>query len=264
MLSVDNIEVIYNDVILAVKGISLKVPEGEIVTLLGANGAGKSTVLKSISGLLKSQDGKIERGTIEYRGKTINNQSAENIVKIGICQVPEGRRVFPDLNTHENLIVGAFTRKDRRGVKGDFERILGYFPPLRKRLHLKAGYLSGGEQQMLVIGRALMGRPSLLMLDEPSLGLAPIIVREIFRIIEKINNEQSISILLIEQNANMALNIARHGYIMENGRIVMDDPCDTLKENEDVMEFYLGITEEGGKKSFADVKHYKRRKRWLS
>jgi branched-chain amino acid transport system ATP-binding protein len=264
MLSIDNIEIIYNDVILAVKGISLKVPEGEIVTLLGANGAGKSTVLKSISGLLKSQDGKIERGTIEYRGKTISNQSAENIVKIGICQVPEGRRVFPDLTAHENLIVGAFTRKDRRGVKADFERILGYFPPLKERLHLKAGYLSGGEQQMLVIGRALMGLPSLLMLDEPSLGLAPIIVREIFGIIEKINNEQSISVLLIEQNANMALNIAGHGYIMENGRIVMDDPCDRLKENEDVMEFYLGITEEGGKKSFSDVKHYKRRKRWLS
>ena len=264
MLQVENLEIVYNDIILAVKGISLKVPEGEIVTLLGANGAGKSTVLKSISGLLKSQDGKIERGTIKYRGKTINNQSAGSIVKTGICQVPEGRRVFPDLTTNENIFVGAFTRKDSRGVKRDFERILEYFPPLRKRLNVKAGYLSGGEQQMLVIGRALMGRPSLLMLDEPSLGLAPIIVREIFKIIEKINNEESISILLIEQNANMALNIAKHGYIMENGRMVMDDPCDKLKENEDVMEFYLGITEEGGKKSFADVKHYKRRKRWLT
>lgn len=264
MLQVENLEIVYNDIILAVKGISLEVPEGEIVTLLGANGAGKSTVLKSISGLLKSQDGKIERGTIKYRGKKINNQSAGSIVKTGICQVPEGRRVFPDLTTHENLLVGAFTRKDRRGVRAGFEKILEYFPPLRKRLHLKAGYLSGGEQQMLVIGRALMGRPSLLMLDEPSLGLAPIIVREIFKIIEKINTEESISILLIEQNANMALNIARHGYIMENGRMVMDDPCDKLKKNEDVMEFYLGITEEGGKKSFADVKHYKRRKRWLS
>jgi len=264
MLKVDNIEVVYNDIILAVKGVSLKVPEADIVTLLGANGAGKSTVLKSISGLLKSQDGKIERGTIKYRGKIIDNESAENIVKLGICQVPEGRRSFPDLTTHENLIVGAFTRNDRKGVKEGLERILEYFPALINRLHLKAGYLSGGEQQMLVIGRALMGQPSLLMLDEPSLGLAPIIVREIFGIIEKINNEQSISILLIEQNANMALNIARHGYIMENGRIVMDDPCDKLKKNEDVMEFYLGITEEGGKKSFADVKHYKRRKRWLS
>jgi branched-chain amino acid transport system ATP-binding protein len=264
VLEVDNIEIIYNDVILAVKAVSLKVPEGEIVTLLGANGAGKSTVLKAISGLLKSQDGKIERGTIKYRGNAIENQSAENIVRRGICQVPEGRRVFPDLTTYENLVAGAFTRSDRREISDGFKRILGYFPALTERLHVRAGYLSGGEQQMLVIGRALMGRPSLLMLDEPSLGLAPIIVREIFRIIEKINTEQSISILLIEQNANMALSIAGHGYIMENGRIVMDDPCDRLKENEDVMEFYLGITQEGGKKSFADVKHYKRRKRWLS
>jgi branched-chain amino acid transport system ATP-binding protein len=264
MLRVDNIEVIYNDIILAVKGVSLKVPEADIVTLLGANGAGKSTILKSISGLLKSQDGKIERGTIYYEGKTINNKNAESIVRMGICQVPEGRRSFPDLTTYENLLVGAFTRNDRKEVKQGFKRILEYFPALKKRLHLKAGYLSGGEQQMLVIGRALMGQPSLLMLDEPSLGLAPIIVRQIFDIIEKINIEQSISILLIEQNANMALNIAKHGYIMENGRMVMDDPCDKLKKNEDVMEFYLGITEEGGKKSFADVKHYKRRKRWLS
>jgi len=264
MLSVDNIEVIYNDIILAVKGVSLKVSEGDIVTLLGANGAGKSTVLKSISGILKSQDGKIERGTISYRGKIINNQSAENIVKIGICQVPEGRRTFSELTTYENLIVGAFAQNNRKVVKEGFKRILEYFPALKDRLPLKAGYLSGGEQQMLVIGRALMGQPSLLMLDEPSLGLAPIIVRQIFGIIKKINTEQSISILLIEQNANMALNIARHGYIMENGRMVMDDPCDKLKKNEDVMEFYLGITEEGGKKSFADVKHYKRRKRWLS
>ena len=264
MLSVDNIEVIYNDIILAVKGVSLKVSEGAIVTLLGANGAGKSTVLKSISGLLKSQDGKIERGTISYGSKPIHNKNAESIVKMGICQVPEGRRSFPDLTTYENLLVGAFTRRDRKEIKKGFQQILDYFPALKKRLNLKAGYLSGGEQQMLVIGRALMGRPSLLMLDEPSLGLAPLIVRQIFDIIEKINIQQAISILLIEQNANMALNIAKHGYIMENGRMVMDDPCDKLKKNEDVMEFYLGITEEGGKKSFADVKHYKRRKRWLS
>jgi branched-chain amino acid transport system ATP-binding protein len=264
MLDVNNIEVIYNDVILAVKGISLKVPEGHIVTLLGANGAGKSTVIKSISGLLRSQDGEIKRGTINYRGKRVDGESPENIVKMGICQVPEGRRVFSDLTCHENLRVGAFTRKDKKGVKDDFEKVLDFFPPLKTRLDLRAGYLSGGEQQMLTIGRALMGRPTLLMLDEPSLGLAPIIVREIFGIIEHINKDQSISILLVEQNANMALNIAGHGYIMENGRIVMDDPCEKLKTNEDVMEFYLGITEEGGKKSFADVKHYKRRKRWLS
>lgn len=264
MLTVNNIEVIYNDIILAVKGISLSVPEGEIVTLLGANGAGKSTVIKSISGLLKSQDGEIERGTISYKGERIDGESPEGIVKMGICQVPEGRRVFVDLTAYENLRVGAFTRKDSKGIKNDLEKVLEYFPVLRKRLFLKAGYLSGGEQQMLTVGRALMGQPSLLMLDEPSLGLAPIIVREIFGIIENINKNQSISILLVEQNANMALNIASHGYIMENGRMVMDDSCEKLKKNEDVMEFYLGITEEGGKKSFADVKHYKRRKRWLS
>jgi len=264
MLSVNNIEVIYNDIILAVKGISLNVPEGEIVALLGANGAGKSTVIKSISGLLKSQDGEIERGTISYKDKRIDGESPESIVKMGICQVPEGRRVFIDLTTYENLRVGAFTRKDSKDVKNDLEKVLEYFPILKRRLYLKAGYLSGGEQQMLTIGRALMGRPTLLMLDEPSLGLAPIIVREIFGIIENINKKQSISILLVEQNANMALNIASHGYIMENGRMVMDDSCEKLKKNEDVMEFYLGITEEGGKKSFADVKHYKRRKRWLS
>jgi len=264
MLEADNIEITYNDVILAVKGVSLRVPEGEIVTLLGANGAGKSTVLKSMSGILKSQEGKIENGTIDYRGKRLNGVSPEKIVKMGICQVPEGRRVFRDLTSHENLKVGAFTRKDRKEVKRDIERALEYFPRLKKTLHVKAGYLSGGEQQMLAISRALVGKPQLLLLDEPSLGLAPLLVKEIFSIIKRINEQNSISILLVEQNANMALKIANHGYIMENGRIVMDDPCEKLQKNEDVMEFYLGITEEGGKKSFAEVKHYKRRKRWLS
>ncbi|HOP47100.1 MAG TPA: ABC transporter ATP-binding protein [Desulfobacteraceae bacterium] len=264
MLSVDNVELTYNDVILAVKGISFKVPEGEIVALLGANGAGKSTVLKSISGVLKSQDGKIESGKITYKGKNLKGISAEKIVKMGICQVPEGRRTFFDLTCYENLRAGAFTRRDRRGVKDDIEQILTYFPPLVKRLNIRAGYLSGGEQQMLAIGRALMSRPQLLLLDEPSLGLAPLAVKDIFSIIKRINAQMSIAILLVEQNANMALQIAKHGYIMENGRIVMDDPCEKLLKNEDVMEFYLGITEEGGKKSFAEVKHYKRRKRWLS
>jgi len=264
MLIVNNIEVIYSDVILAVKGISMKVPDGEVIALLGANGAGKSTVIKAISGLLKSQDGEIERGTIIYKGEKIHGESPEKIVKMGICQVPEGRRVFADLTAIENLRVGAFTRNNRKDIKNDLEKVLEYFPALKKRLFLKAGYLSGGEQQMLTIGRALMGHPNLLMLDEPSLGLAPIVMREIFRIIENINKHQSISILLVEQNAIMALNIASHGYIMENGRVVMDDSCEKLKKNEDVMEFYLGITEEGGRKSFADVKHYKRRKRWLS
>lgn len=264
MLTVDNIEVTYNDVILAVKGISLNVPKGEIVALLGANGAGKSTVLKAISGILKSQEGKIERGTITYKGSTLNEMSAERIVKMGISQVPEGRRVFFDLTTYENLRAGAFTRRDHKVVRKDIEEVLTYFPRLKERLNLKAGYLSGGEQQMLAIGRALMSHPELLLLDEPSLGLAPVAVREIFSIIKRINTQKSISILLVEQNANMALQLAKHGYIMENGRIVMDDPCEKLRKNEDVMEFYLGITDKGGKKSFADVKHYKRRKRWLS
>lgn len=264
MLEVDNVEITYNDVILAVKGVSLRVPEGEIVTLLGANGAGKSTILKSISGVLKSQEGKIESGEITYRGKRLNGVSPERIVRIGICQVPEGRRVFRDLTSQDNLKAGSFTRKDRGEVRQDIERALGYFPRLRKTLHVKAGYLSGGEQQMLAISRALMGKPRCLLLDEPSLGLAPLLVKEIFSIIGRINREDAISILLVEQNANMALQIAGHGYIMENGRMVMDDPCNRLQENEDVMEFYLGITAEGGKKSFAEVKHYKRRKRWLS
>lgn len=264
MLEADNIEITYNDVILAVKGVSLKVPDGEIVTLLGANGAGKSTVLKSISGVLKSQEGKIESGTIEYRGKRLNGVSPERIVRMGICQVPEGRRVFRDLTCQENIKAGAFTRKDRKSVRHDIQKALVYFPCLKKTLHVKAGYLSGGEQQMLAISRALVGKPRLLLLDEPSLGLAPLLVKEIFSIISRINIQDSISILLVEQNANMALQIANHGYIMENGRMVMDDPCAKLQENEDVMEFYLGITAEGGKKSFAEVKHYKRRKRWLS
>ena len=264
MLKVDNVEVTYNDVILAVKGISLNVPKGEIVALLGANGAGKSTVLKAISGILKSQEGEIERGTITYKGNTLNEMSAERIVKLGISQVPEGRRVFFDLTTYENLKAGAFTRRDRRGVKNDIDEVLTYFPRLKDCLNIKAGYLSGGEQQMLVISRALMSNPQLLLLDEPSLGLAPLAINEIFSIINRINSQKSISILLVEQNANMALKIAKHGYIMENGRIVMDDLCEKLQKNEDVMEFYLGITEKGGKKSFAEVKHYKRRKRWLS
>ncbi len=264
MLKVDNVEITYNDVILAVKGVSLRVPDGEIVALLGANGAGKSTVLKAISGILKSQEGKIERGEITYDGKVLNEVSAEKIVKLGISQVPEGRKVFYDLTAYENLRAGAFTRRDRKNIKRDLEEVLTYFPRLKDCLNVKAGYLSGGEQQMLVIGRALMCNPKLLLLDEPSLGLAPLAVSEIFTIIKRINAQKSISILLVEQNANMALQLAKHGYIMENGRIVMDDTCERLKKNEDVMEFYLGITEKGGQKSFADVKHYKRRKRWLS
>lgn len=264
MLSVNNIEVVYNGVILAVKGISLKVPEGRIVTLLGANGAGKSTVVKSISGLLKSEQGEITRGSIELRGRRIDDEKPEKIVGMGVCHVPEGRRVFPDLTVAENLKIGAFSRKDSKVIRNDFNRVLVYFTPLKERMNLKAGYLSGGEQQMLAIGRALMGRPSLLMLDEPSLGLAPLLVREIFEIIKSINREGNTSILLVEQNANMALSIAHHGYIIENGIIVMDDCCEGLRRNDEVREFYLGISEEGRRKSFADVKYHKRKKRWLS
>jgi branched-chain amino acid transport system ATP-binding protein len=264
LLDLQNLEITYNDVILAVKGVSLKVPEGRIVTLLGANGAGKSTILKGVSGILHSQDGEIERGTISYREQRIDKWSPARIVAAGICHVPEGRRIFPDLTTQENLIMGAYLRRDRSSVKLDLKKSLEYFPRLKQRIDVKAGYLSGGEQQMVAIGRALLGNPKLLMLDEPSLGLAPLIVSDIFEIIQRINQEQSISILLVEQNAVMALSIAAHGYILENGRMVMDEPCERLLKNEDVMEFYLGITEEGGKKSFADVKHYKRRKRWLS
>ena len=264
MIELENLEITYNDVILAVKGVSLKVEEGQIVALLGANGAGKSSILKAISGVLDSQDGDIERGSITFDGQRIDRWSAARIVSAGLCHVPEGRRVFTDLTTHENLVMGAYLRRDRKAVKQDVERILEYFPRLRERIDVRAGYLSGGEQQMLAIGRALMGSPRLLMLDEPSLGLAPLVVQSIFEIIQRVNREESISILLVEQNASMALHIAGHGYILENGRMVMDDSCDRLITNEDVMEFYLGIKEDGGEKSFADVKHYKRRKRWLS
>lgn len=264
VLSVENIEVVYNDVILAVRGVSLTVPKNDIVALLGANGAGKSTVLKSISGILRSQEGDITTGSIQYEGVRIDRETPQNIVKLGICQVPEGRRVFSDLTCHENLRVGAFTRKNQAEIKQDLGKVLEYFPRIKARLGVKAGYLSGGEQQMLAIGRALMGRPYCLLLDEPSLGLAPLVTREIFRIIRDINEAEGISILLVEQNANLALQEATHGYIMENGRMVMDDSCEKLRKNEDVMEFYLGITEEGDKKSFASIKHYKRRKRWLS
>ncbi len=264
VLSVENIEVVYNDVILAVKGVSLKVPKNSIVALLGANGAGKSTVLKSVSGILGSQDGDITTGSITFEGVRIDRETPAKIVKLGICQVPEGRRIFSDLTCHENLKVGAFTRTNQAQVKVDLEKVLEYFPRIKERLRGKAGYLSGGEQQMLAIGRALMGRPSYLLLDEPSLGLAPLVTREIFRIISEVNRTEGISILLVEQNANLALQVAMHGYIMENGRMVMDDSCKKLRKNEDVMEFYLGITQEGDKKSFASIKHYKRRKRWLS
>ena len=264
MLVLNNIEVIYNQVILVLKGVSLEVPDGDIRALLGANGAGKTTTLKAISGLLKEEDGEVTDGSIEFNGVRIDKMSAEEIVKLGIFQVMEGRRVFEHLTVEENLRAGAYTRKDKHNVKSDMEMVYSYFPRLKELRNRVAGYLSGGEQQMLAIGRALMARPKLMLLDEPSLGLAPLLVKEIFEIIERINKEEGVGILIVEQNAMAALNIATYGYIMENGRIVMDGPAEKLKENPDVKEFYLGLTEVGKKKSFREVKHYKRRKRWLT
>ena len=264
MLQVNNIEVIYSDVILVLKGLSMVVPQGKIVALLGANGAGKSTTLKAISGLLKSEEGEVTDGEVLFEGKKINGRDAEEIVRRGIFQVMEGRRVFEDLSAEENLRCGAYTRKDRGNLKGDYERVYAYFPRLKERRKQLAGYLSGGEQQMLAIGRALMARPKLMLLDEPSLGLAPLLVREIFEIIRRINAEEKTTILLVEQNARVALSVAHYGYIMENGKIVLDDTVEKLKENEDIKEFYLGLTGVGQRKSYRDVKHYRRRKRWLS
>ena len=264
ILALNNVEVIYDDVILVLKGMSMEVHEGQIVALLGANGAGKSTTLKAISGLLKGEEGEVTDGSISYMGKPIDGVDPEKRVSMGIFQVMEGRRVFDDLNVDENLIAGAHTRKHRADVKRDMQMVFDYFPRLTDRRHTLAGYLSGGEQQMLAIGRALMARPKLMLLDEPSLGLAPLLVKEIFGIINRINKEEGTTILLVEQNARIALSIADYGYIMENGKIVMDDPVDKLKENEDVKEFYLGLSKVGDKKSYRDVKHYRRRKRWIS
>jgi len=264
MLSVNNIEVIYDDVILVLKGLSLEVEEGRIVALLGANGAGKTTTLKAISGLLKVEDGEVTDGAIEFDGERIDGMDPEEIVKLGIFQVMEGRCVFENLTVYENLMAATRTRGVRREIRERYDMVFHYFPYLRKRLNVLAGYLSGGEQQMLVIGRALMASTRLMMLDEPSLGLSPILVGEIFKIIRKLNEEQNITILLVEQNARMALSIADHGYVMENGKIVLDDSVEKLRENEDVKTFYLGLTEKGAKRSYRDVKFYKRRKRWLT
>ncbi|MCS6845711.1 MAG: ABC transporter ATP-binding protein [Caldilineales bacterium] len=264
MLQLNNVEVIYNDVILVLKGLSMEVKQGQIVALLGANGAGKSTTLKAISGLLKPDDGEVTDGSILFMGQPIHNKDAEDIVRAGIFQVMEGRRVFEHLTVEENLQAGAYTRRDRRNIARDMERVYDYFPRMAQRRHQQAGFLSGGEQQMLAIGRALMARPKLMLLDEPSLGLAPLLVREIFDIIKRINAEEGTTILLVEQNATLALGIADYGYIMENGRVVLEGTAEQLANNEDVKEFYLGLTEVGKRKSYREVKHYKRRKRWLS
>jgi branched-chain amino acid transport system ATP-binding protein len=264
LLTVNNIEVIYHNVILVLKGMSLKVEEGQIVTVLGNNGAGKTTTLKAISGLLKSEDGEVTDGQIQFMGNRIDKKYPEEIVRMGIFQVMEGRRVFEDLTVEENLIAGGHTNKSRTRLKEDMDMVYNYFPRLRDRKKVLAGYISGGEQQMLVIGRGLMAAPNLMLLDEPSMGLAPLLVSEIFGIIQQINKDEGVSVLLVEQNARLALSIATHGYVMENGRIVLDDTVDKLRENADVKEFYLGLTEVGKKKSYRDVKHYKRRKRWLT
>jgi branched-chain amino acid transport system ATP-binding protein len=262
MLKLNNIEVAYLNVIRVLHGVSLKVDDGSIVALLGANGAGKSTTLKAISGLLKIEEGEVTDGNIEWEGTRIDRNGAEEIGKLGIIQALEGRHIFGHLTAEENLMVGAFNRKDKH-VKSDLEMVYNYFPRLKALHHNIAGYLSGGEQQMVVIGRAMMAKPKLMMLDEPSLGLAPLMVEEIFNIIKRFNSESKTSVLLVEQNVRIALSIAHYGYVMENGRIVLDGTADFLKNNEDVKEFYIGLSKLGTRKSYRDVKHYKRRKRWL-
>jgi branched-chain amino acid transport system ATP-binding protein len=263
MLKLNNIEVTYLNVIRVLHGVSLAVEDGAIIALLGANGAGKSTTLKAISGLLHSEEGEVTDGSIEWNGERIDKQNAEEIGKLGIIQALEGRHVFKHLTAEENLVVGAHNRRDRAAVRRDLEVVYDYFPRLKALRRNTAGYLSGGEQQMVVIGRAMMSTPKLMMLDEPSLGLAPLLVEEIYDIIKRFNTEQKTSILLVEQNVRIALSIANYGYVMENGRVVLDGSADFLKNNEDVKEFYIGLSTLGAKKSYSEVKHYKRRKRWL-
>jgi branched-chain amino acid transport system ATP-binding protein len=262
-LSVNNIEVVYSSVILVLKGVSLSVPKGGIVALLGANGAGKTTTLKAISNLLRAERGDVTKGQILYRGERIDQLNPSALVKRGICQVMEGRHCFQHLTVEENLHTGAYTRGALgSGISEDLEKVYGYFPRLKERRHAQAGYTSGGEQQMTAIGRALMARPRTILLDEPSMGLAPQLVEEIFEIVRALNLKEGVSILLAEQNTNIALRYADYGYILENGRVVMDGEAASLAENEDVKEFYLGFSS-GGRKSFRDVKSYRRRKRWL-
>jgi branched-chain amino acid transport system ATP-binding protein len=264
ILSVNNIEVVYNHVILVLKGVSLEVPRGSIVTLLGANGAGKTTTLKAISNLLQSERGEVTKGSIVFDGAEVHSLSPSELVRRGCIQVMEGRRCFGHLTVEENLLTGAFTRRDgAAAIRRDLERVYGYFPRLKERRHAMAGYTSGGEQQMCALGRALMSRPKMILLDEPSMGLAPQIVEEIFEIVKNLNEKEGVSFLLAEQNTNMALKYASYGYILENGRVVLDGKAAALAENEDVKEFYLGIAE-GKRKSFRNLKFYKRRKRWLA
>ena len=264
LLSVNNIEVIYDHVILVLKGVSLGVPEGRIVALLGANGAGKTTTLKAISNLLRSERGDVTKGGIEYRGERIDRLSPSALVRRGVVQVMEGRHCFQHLTIEENLLTEAFTRKASRSeIRDDLERVYTYFPGLKIRRTSQSGYTSGGEQQMTAIGRALMARPKMILLDEPSMGLAPQVVAEIFEIVRDLNTKEGVSFLLAEQNTMVALRYADYGYILENGRVVMEDDAEKLRTNEDVKEFYLGLST-AGRKSFRDAKHYRRRKRWLA
>lgn len=264
MLRVNNIEVSYLGVIRVLHGISLEVGDGKVVALIGANGGGKTTTLKAISGLLKTEQGQICSGDITVDEKRIDHLGPEDIATMGISQVMEGRRVLEHLTVEENLQIGAYRRKDRAAVKSDLEMVYGYFPRIREYRKRTSGYLSGGEQQMLVIGRALMADPRLMLLDEPSLGLAPMAVQEIYEIVERINRERGVSLLIVEQNVKAALGIADYGYVMENGRIVLNGPADKLRDNEDVKEFYMGISSSGVQKNYREIKHYRRRKRWLS
>ncbi|SVC36739.1 uncharacterized protein METZ01_LOCUS289593 [marine metagenome] len=262
-LAVNNIEVIYNHVILVLKGVSLTVPEGGVVTLLGANGAGKTTTLKAISNLLQAERGEVTKGSIKIMGERVDALTPNELVRRGVIQVMEGRHSFEHLTVEENLLTGAYTRRDSKAIiSSDIEKVYHYFPRLKERRTSQAGYTSGGEQQMMVIGRALMAKPKMILLDEPSMGLAPQLVEEIFTIITDLNKKEGVSFLLAEQNTMVALRHAEYGYILENGRVVMDGDADHLRENEDVKEFYLGLNS-GGKKSFRDVKNYRRRKRWL-
>jgi branched-chain amino acid transport system ATP-binding protein len=263
-LTVNNIEVIYDHVILVLKGVSLEVPEGKIVTLLGANGAGKTTTLKAISNLLRAERGDVTKGTIEFKGRRVDRLTPNELVKLGVCQVMEGRHCFAHLTVEENLLTGAFTRRASRAeIRADLDKVYRYFPRLKQRRLSLSGYTSGGEQQMTALGRALMAQPSMILLDEPSMGLAPQIVEEIFEIVRDLNKKEGVSFLLAEQNTNVALRFADYGYILENGRVVMDGAAVELAQNEDVKEFYLGLST-AGRKSFREVKHYRRRKRWLA
>ena len=263
LLDVNNIEVIYNHVILVLKGVSLTVPKGGITALLGGNGAGKTTTLKAVSNLLHSERGEVTKGSIKYRGQSVHESDPAALVEKGVIQVMEGRHCFEHLTVEENLLTGAYTRKDGNAtVQQDLELVYNYFPRIKERRRLQAGYTSGGEQQMVAMGRAMMSRPETILLDEPSMGLAPQLVEEIFNIVKDLNEKEGVSFLLAEQNTNVALRFAQYGYILESGRVVMDGPAAELRENPDVKEFYLGMSDEG-RKSFRDVRSYRRRKRWL-